>query len=176
MRLFIRLSQNLTNWTGEVTGPLVIAITFVLVWEVLLRYVFHSPTIWAHEVSGFLYGAYFLLGGAYTLNRRAHVNVGIFYDNFPPRVRAIVALVTWALFYLFCGVLLWRSGQAAWVAVLRMEYSSTAWGPPTWPIKLIVPLAAGLMLLEGLTKTINDLYIAIKGHELVVKTEKRGGV
>jgi len=166
VRFFVRVVQNLSDWTGKIVSVLIFPMIFILVWEVLLRYVFNSPTIWAHETSEFFYGAYFLLGGAYVLYWGSHVNVGIVYDRFPLRLRAIVDLLTWMFFYFFCGVLAWRGGEVAWLAVVRMEYSHTPWGPPVWPIKLTIPLAAGLILLQGLTKTINDLYTAIKGRGL----------
>jgi TRAP-type mannitol/chloroaromatic compound transport system permease small subunit len=143
----------------------------VLVWEVFMRYVFNQPTIWAHELSALLYAVFFLIGGAYTLRWNAHINVDVLYVRLSPRSRAILDLVTWLLFYFFCGVLFWQGCQAGWKSFLRMERASTVWEPYIWPVKLCIPLAAFLMLLQGITKTIKNLHLACTGRELLLKNK-----
>lgn len=167
VRAFITFIDNLNDWVGKIFGFLIYPIVFILVYEVVMRYAFDSPTIWAHETSCFLFGAHFILGGAYALRWGAFVNIEVLYERFPLRTRAIVDLFTWILFYMFCGVLLWRSVPWAWASVSVLEYSESVWGPPIWPIKLTVPVAATLVLLQGLTKTIKDFYTAVTGRELV---------
>ncbi len=85
---------------------------------------------------------------------------------------AIVDLFTWLTFYLFLVVLLWRGWEAAWVSVSRWECTYSMWGPPLWPLRLTIPLAAALVLLQGLTKTISDFYTAVTGHKLRVEAVK----
>jgi len=177
VKFFIRLVDNLNDLTGKIVAMFIIPMVFILVYEVFMRYVLNAPTIWAHETAEFFYGTHFMLGGAYCLRWQAHVHIEILHDRIPLRVRAILDLFTWVLFYLYCGYLMWESGYAAWISVARMQLSHTVWAPPIWPIKLIIPLAAGLILLQGLTKTIGDLYIAITGRELISKAERlREGV
>ena len=165
---FIRFVDNLNHWQGKIVSFFIYPIMLILVYEVVMRYVFASPTIWAHETSCFLYGAHFILGGAYALRWRAFVKIEILYERFPLRTRAIVDLFTWILFYIFCGVLLWKSAPWAWASVRVLEYSQSTWGPPIWPIKLTIPLAAVLILLQGLTKTTKDFYTAITGREAII--------
>lgn len=169
VRFVIGFVDNLNDALGTIIGVLVLPMTLILVWEVTLRYGFNSPTRWAHETSEFLYAAHFLLAGAYCLRRGSHVNVGILYNRFPSRVRAIVDLVTWLFFYLFLGVLLWKGLVAGWASVAVMEVTQSAWGPPYWPIKLTIPLAAVLMLLQGLRKTIGNIFLAITGREFIAE-------
>ena len=122
----------------------------VLVYEVVMRYGFNSPTIWAHETSCMLYGAHFILGGAYALRHNAFVNVEVFYIKFPKRVKAIVDLFTWTMFYAFVGVMLWKSLPWAWESLKVNEFSDSTWGPLLWPIKWTIPIAAVFMLLQGI--------------------------
>lgn len=143
----------------------------VLVWEVFMRYVFNQPTIWAHELSALFYAVFFLIGGAYTLRWKAHISVDVLYVRLSPRSRAILDLITWLLFYFFCGVLLWQGSQAGWKSFLRMERASTVWEPYVWPVKFCIPLAALLMLAQGLTKTISDFYLIFTGRNLFPKNE-----
>ena len=165
IRRFIRLVDNLNDWVGRIFSLLVVGMMLVLVWEIVLRYVFDAPTKWAHETSQFFFGGFFLLGGGYLLRWRGHVNVEIIYRRFSLRRRAILDLLTWALFFLFCGVLVWKTAGSAWVSVQRMEYSISTWGPPVWPIKLVIPIAAFLMLIQGLAIYIGNIYTAITGRE-----------
>lgn len=164
---FIDHVNKLNDWVGKIFGFLVYPIMIVLVFEVVMRYAFNRPTFWAHETSCMLYGAHFLLGGAYALSKDAFVNVEVFYQSFRPRVRAIVDLFTWTMFYAFVGTLLWKSIPWAYASLKLGENSESVWGPPLWPIKFTVPVAAALMLLQGMTKTIKDLYLALTGRELV---------
>jgi len=155
---------------------MVLAMMLVLVWEVLMRYGFNAPTLWAHETSQFFFGAHFILGGAYALRWRSHVNIDILLTRLSPRVAAIVDLFTWLLFYLFCGFMLWRGWEAACLSIARWEHTESPWGPPLWPLRLTIPLAAALVLLQGLTKTTKDFYTAITGRRLVTEVIEKAEV
>ena len=167
--------EKLNDRMGKLVAFLVYPTMLVLVYEVMMRYAFGRPTIWAHETSCMLYGAHFILGGAYALRHNAFVNVEVFYMKFPKRVKAIIDLFTWTMFYAFVGTLLWKSIPWAYASLRVGEYSESVWGPPLWPIKLTVPLAAFLMLLQGMTKTIKDLHFALTGRELITAAEDSTG-
>lgn len=158
---FMRFIDALNDREGKIFAFLVYPMWALLVFEVVMRYGLNSPTIWSHECCGFIYGTHFVLGGAYALRYGAHVNVEIFYNRFPVRTRAILDLFTWILFYILCAALIWKGGAIAWHSVSVLEHSDTVWGPPIWPIKLIVPLGAALMALQGVVKTIKDIYTVI---------------
>ena len=168
---FISVVDFINDGIGRIISFLVYPMIGVLVWEVFMRYLFNQPTIWAHELSALFYAVFFLLGGAYTLRWNAHINVDVLYVRLSPRSRAILDLITWSLFYFFCGVLLWQGSQAAWKSFLRLERASTVWEPYVWPVKFCIPLAASLMLLQGFSKTIRDLYLIFTGRDLVSKNE-----
>jgi TRAP-type mannitol/chloroaromatic compound transport system permease small subunit len=171
IKRLISVVEFINDGIGRTISFLVYPMIGVLVWEVFMRYLFDQPTIWAHELSALFYAVFFLLGGAYTLRWKAHINVDVLYVRLSPRSRAILDLVTWLLFYFFCGVLLWQGSQAAWKSFLRLERASTVWEPYIWPVKFCIPLAAFLMLLQGCTKTISDLYLVFTGRELPAKHE-----
>jgi TRAP-type mannitol/chloroaromatic compound transport system permease small subunit len=166
---FIRLVDNINDWLGQIILFFVYVMMFVLVYEVVMRYVFGRPTVWAHELSLFFFGPHFMLAGAYAFRWRGHVNIEVFYDRFPLRTRAIVDLFVWTLFYIFMAVMLYHGGQRAWHSVMVMETSGSAWDPPIWPVMLTIPLSVALMLLQGLTKTIKDAYTAVTGRELIAE-------
>lgn len=161
---FFSAVDRLNDVVGKAVSFLIYPMIAILAWEVTQRYLFNAPTIWAHELSALLYAVFFLLGGAYTLRWNAHISVDVLYARLPPRARAILDLATWTLFYVFCGVMLWQGGQAAWKSFLRMERASTVWEPYVWPVKCVIPLAALLLLLQGFTKTVKDLHLALTGR------------
>lgn len=176
LKLFIRAVDNLNDKVGSIVCLMILPMMLVLGWEVFMRYGLNAPTFWAHETSQYFFGAHFILGGAFALRWGSHVNVEIFYGLLSPRKKAIVDLFTWLLFYLFCGFMLWRGWEAAWLSITRWERTYSFWGPPLWPLRLTIPVAAALVLLQGLTKTANDVYTAVTGQKLVVEVTERAKV
>jgi TRAP-type mannitol/chloroaromatic compound transport system permease small subunit len=165
LRFFEKAVSKLNDWVGRIVSFAILPITMVIVYEVVMRYAFNRPTLWAHELSCFFFGAYFILAGGYVLRLDAHIRVGVFYDHLPRRVKAVVDLFTWVLFYVFCGVVLWKGVIMASFSVSVREYMPTPWGAPVWPLRLTVPAGALLLLLQGVTKTISDFFTAITGAE-----------
>lgn len=167
IKFCLRIIDRISEWSGKSVSFLVIAIMGITVWEVVLRYVFNAPTIWAFDAAYLIFGAYGVLGGAYTLYLKGHVNVDILYGRLPLRARAIVDVVTSTFFFFFCGLLLWKGGVMAWDSLKIMEHASSAWSPPVYPIKLTIPIGASLLLLQGMAKFIRDLIVAVTGKEEV---------
>jgi len=161
------LIDSISEWSGKIIRWLIFPMMLVVVLGTVLRYGFNSPTVWAQETSQMLFGAFFLLGGACALRYREHVNMDIVYSRFPPRIRAIVDVFTAVLFFLVCGSLLWKGGEMAWFSVLKLEYSTSPWHQPLYPLRLVLPIAAFLILLQGLAKFIRDLNVAIVGGKTV---------
>jgi len=135
-----RQGQRFERKAGEYVDLFMTAVLFL---EVMLRYVFSSPTIWAHELTVHFFGAYSVLAGAYVLLHNEHIRVDIIYDRFSPRGRAIIDSVTYLLFFLFIVALLRYGIMTAWRAVeLRQTVSPSPWGSPIWPLKITIPIAA----------------------------------
>jgi len=156
--------DGLSSWSGKLVSMLIFPMIAILMYEVVSRYGFNSPTLWAHEITRYIYGAHFMLGGAYTLYLGAHVNVDIFYSRFSPRVRATVDLVTYLLFFLFGAVLLWYGSSMTWRSIILWETSATPLHAPFAPLKAIVPAAAFLILLQGIARYIRNIF-TITGRE-----------
>ena len=165
MKKFMTVIDRMNELIGKAVSFLILILIGVIVYEIFVRYVLNSPTIWAHEVSQMVYGAYVILLGGYLQQRKGHVNVDILYQRFKPRTRAIIDLFTWLLFFAFCGVILVKGGEMAWDSFLYRETDSTVFAPPIYPLKMLIPLGAFLLLLQGLVKYIGDLKLAITGKE-----------
>ncbi len=155
----------ISEGVGKVSAFLILALSLVIGYEVVLRYGFNHPTIWAHETSVMIFGAYFILGGAWVLSVRGHVNMDVVYGRLSPRKKALIDLITFWFFVLFCAVLVWKGGEAAWYTIKTWQHSETVWSPPIGPIKLMLPIGAFLLLLQGVAKFVRDAITLVKGRE-----------
>ncbi len=149
--------DKINEWIGRIVSFMVPIIIGITVYEVVLRYVFNSPTIWVHETSDHLFAFSFLLGGAYTFSQGGHVKVDVLYNHLSTRSKAVLDICTSFFFFLFICLLLWKGGEMAWESVRLLERSQTPWGPYVFHVYLAVPFAALLMLLQGLAFLIRDV-------------------
>ena len=154
---FMRAITRLNDVVGRYAAFLILPIFGLLLLEVGLRYLAGAPMVWTGELAQMLFGAYALLAGGYLLVHGGHANVDILHGALSPRARAGVDVATSVLMFAFLGALLWFASSIAWESVARQETSMSAWNPPVWPLKLLVPIGVLLLLLQGIAKLIADL-------------------
>lgn len=157
--------DTLSDRIGHLVAFLIPLLAGVEVYEVVARYVFNAPTIWACELSSMLFGVFVLLGGAHALRRNGHVNMDIIYSRLTLRGKAWLDILTFPLFLAFIGVLIWKGWESAWRSILLLERDSTQWAPPLYPFKLMLPFGCLLLLLQGLAKLIRDIATLIGKEE-----------
>ena len=162
----LRFIDNLSDKSGKVISPMIYVVLGTLVFEVFARYLFNRPTIWAHETSTFFYGAYFMLGAAYCLRHEGMITVDIIHRRLPRRIQALLNMITFVFFLAVCLVLLWLGGKDAIYSWKVWEHTNTTWEPPLYPLKTVVPVAAFLLLLQGVARFIRDASIAFTGKEI----------
>ncbi|MFP4571733.1 MAG: TRAP transporter small permease subunit [Desulfobacterales bacterium] len=160
---FLRLVDGLNDWLGRILSYVVLVMFVLVISEVVRRYVLNSPTVWGQELTQLLFGMYVFLSGGHILRWGGHVNVDIIYTKLGVRTRALLDIITSVLFFLFCGMLLIYGGQFAGESILFWEHSISAWGPPLWPFKLMIPVGAGLLVLQGIAKLIRDIQTLATG-------------
>ena len=163
---FLHGIDAINERAGKAISLLVVCMTGILCWEVILRYAFNAPTIWAHEVSCHIFAAYSVLGGAYVLLVNEHVRSDVVYARFSPRGRAIFDLVTFPLFFMLLGIILVEGVPMALSSIEVREVTVSFLHSPVYPIKTCIPIAAFLMLLQGLAHFIRALALVITGREL----------
>lgn len=162
----------LNDWLGKILALFVLLLFALVMKEVIGRYFFNAPSVWGQELTQLLFGTYVFLSGGHVLRWGGHVNVDLVYNKFNIRTRALIDITTSALFFLFCGMLLYYGGQLAWESISYWEHSVSAWGPPIWPFKLMIPVGAGLLLLQGIAKLVRDIYILVTGSPYSPKSPK----
>jgi len=156
----------ISEWTGKIVSKLILPIIGLMVFDVVMRYFFNAPLFWAHHTSLYMHATFSLLAAGYCLRHRAHVRVDIIYRRFSRRKQAILDVLTAGLFFLFIVILL-REGYLGFVESWRLQETGiAAWRVVLWPVKLVVPIAAALLLLQGLAKFSRDFFYAVSGREL----------
>jgi TRAP-type mannitol/chloroaromatic compound transport system permease small subunit len=164
----IRFIDNISIWSGKIIAWLILPMVAGLVYEVVARYMFSAPTEWAYDMTYMLYGSFFMLGSAFTLQRKGHIRTDILYANWSPRRQGIVDAVCYALFF-FPGLIAFAivSWDFFWVALQRGERIVTSpWMPIVYPFKGVLPAAMLLLLLQGFSEFLKSMHAAIKGEWL----------
>lgn len=170
----IRVIDWINDRAGNFLSLFVLIIFGLLLVEVIRRYLLNSPTVWGNELSQMLFGTYVVLSGGYILRWGGHVNVDILYSRLSRKTQAKLDIITSFLFFMFCVMMVYYGGSLAWESLSTFERSQSAWNPPIYPVKLTIPLGAGLLLLQGIAKLMRDILIVVKGedYEAVAVHEK----
>ncbi len=153
---FIYGIDQLNKSVGHAFAWCIIILTFGTSYEVFVRYILNDPTSWAFDLSYIMYGALFIMAGAYTLSRNGHVRGDVIYRLWPERVQAGLDLVLYFLFF-FPGVVAlviagWGYGTDA-LRLLEVSVNSPI-GVPIWPLKMLIPVAGVLLTLQGIAEVL----------------------
>jgi TRAP-type mannitol/chloroaromatic compound transport system permease small subunit len=115
-----------------------------------------------------IYGAMFMLGAAYTLHRGSHIRTDFLYQNWPVRVQALVDAACYVLlFFPGIAIFLWIGTEFAWQSYLRDERSvGSSWMPVIYPLKIVLPIATAMLLLQGVAELLKCVYAIRTGQWL----------
>jgi TRAP-type mannitol/chloroaromatic compound transport system permease small subunit len=158
---FSRWIARINITVGEFVAYWSIIAVFVYYYEVIVRYVFNSPTNWAHEGMFLMFGMQYLLAGGFCLRENAHVRVDVIYMHFSHRTKALVDVITSAFFFIFVVTLLVTGWIFFYDSFSINEVSFTEWGIQYYPIKFALPLGAILIMLQGIARLLEDIHILL---------------
>jgi len=160
--------DSISVWSGKVVAWMIIPMVASLVLEVVARYFFNAPTIWASDLSTILYGGFFMLGAAYALERQQHIRTDFLYEKWTTRTKGIVDSVLYiTLYFPGLGIFLWIGWGYAVQSVKQQErIINSPWMPYIWPLKLAIPIATLLLLIQGVSELLKSVYAARTGIEL----------
>ncbi len=163
---WIKYIDGISEWTGTAAAWLVVPLTLVVVYEVGMRDFFNLPSKWGYDVCWMLYGAMFMIGGAYTLRHKGHVRIDIVYNVMSPRTQQIFDSVVYAVFFLFVSIVFTWDGIkfAAKAWIVGEKLSTSTWLFPSGIIKTVIPVAYFLLSLQSLAEMIRSLSSLRKGE------------
>ena len=148
--------EGLSIWVGRAFGWCILILTLSVSYEVFMRYVLNSPTVWAFDMMIQMYGALFLMAGPYALAQDTHVRGDVLYRLFSKKWQARLDFLLYLLFF-FPGILAlfwygWEIASDSW------RYKEVSWNSPAriqiYFFKTLIPLAGALMLLQGVAELI----------------------
>jgi TRAP-type mannitol/chloroaromatic compound transport system permease small subunit len=162
-RIALATIDKVSEWTGKLVSLFIPLMVVIIGFEVVARYIFNRPTIWAHELTMMFFTALVMLSGASVLRHGAHVNMDLVYSRLSPRAKGVLDMVSSILFFLFCGVLFWEGTKMALRSLSLGEHSGTFWNPPVYLIRCVIPVGALLIILQGLAKFVRDTFTVVVG-------------
>jgi TRAP-type mannitol/chloroaromatic compound transport system permease small subunit len=154
MLAYIGVVDRISTAIGKAFGWYILIMTFGTSYEVFVRYVLDDPTVWNYDLSYNMYGALFIMAGAYTLSRNAHVRGDVVYRLWKPKTQAAIDLLLFIIFF-FPGVFA--------LTLAGYRYAGESWhyqevsifSPadiPIFPLKTLIPVAGATLLAQGLAE------------------------
>jgi TRAP-type mannitol/chloroaromatic compound transport system permease small subunit len=166
MQKLLLFIDKLSTFVGQAFSWLIIALTLLISWEVFSRYALDNPHAWAFDAMIMLYGTLFMMAGAYTLSKNGHVRGDVLYGFFQPRTQASLDLLLYIVFFVPGVIALTYAGYfyAAESWAINEHSNITADGPPVYPFKTVIPLAGGILLLQGIVEIVRCIVCLRQGY------------
>jgi len=166
MTRILHFIDSLSAWFGKAFAWCIVILTFSTCYEVFVRYVLNAPTVWAFDMSVQMYGALFMMCGAYALSQGAHVRGDVLYRLLPKKTQAKIDFVLYILFLMPGALALIFYGYG--FASDSWFYKEVSWSSPAriqiYYFKTLIPIGGLLVLLQGIAEAVRCL-ICIKTGE-----------
>jgi TRAP-type mannitol/chloroaromatic compound transport system permease small subunit len=166
MQKLLLTIDKISTFVGKTFSWLIVTLTFLVTYEVFSRYALSAPHAWAFDAMIMMYGALFMMAGAYTLSKNGHVRGDVLYGFFPPRMQATIDLTLYIVFFLPGVAALCYAGfiYAGESWGIREHSNITVDGPPIYPFKAIIPVAGFFILLQGIVEIVRCIRCLKDGH------------
>lgn len=159
MTRILHFIDSLSAWTGKAFAWCILILTLSTCYEVFVRYALNAPTVWAFDMSVQMYGALFMMAGAYALAQNAHVRGDVVYRLLPIRVQAGIDLVLYIIFFMPAVFALTYYGYG--FASDSWFYKEVSWSSPSriqiYFFKTLIPVSGILLLLQGIAEIVRCL-------------------
>ena len=163
MKKYINFIDQLSIKVGKSFSWCILILCLGTCYEVVMAYAFNKPTLWNFDFSLQMYGAIFMMAGAYTLSTEAHVRGDVIYRLFPTKVQAWIDLVLYFIFF-FPGILA-LAFYGYEYAALAWKIKETSWNSPAqiqiYMAKSMIPLSGTLLTIQGISEVFRAI-ICIK--------------
>ena len=160
VKSYVRNVDAFNRRVGRATMYLILVMMGILLYSSVSK-TFLLPSMWTLEMAQFVMAAYYLLGGAYSLQMDSHVRMDLVYGRWSPKTKATVDAVTIILLFVYLGFLLYGSISSTTYAFRFNETSYSSWSPYMAPIKVIMTIGIFLTLLQTTSIFLKDLAVAI---------------
>ena len=154
MKAYINFADQFVVWIGRSFAWGIFILTAAVMYEVIMRYFFNAPTLWAFDFTIQMYGAVFMMGGASAMSTKTHVKADMYYNRLSEKRQAILDLILFICFYAPGVFALTYAGyfyaKKAWIV------HETSWNSPAqiqiYFSKSLIPIAGLLLLIIGISE------------------------
>jgi C4-dicarboxylate transporter DctQ subunit len=143
--------------TAYFSGTLIIILMLSIVYEVVMRYFFNSPTSWVIDFSGYMQYAIVMLGAAWVLKRNGHTKIDILSVQLRGKKETILNAITSSIGFLTCAVFFWEGLTATWEAYQRHEFLYREVEIPVAPLFVVFPISFFLLCIQFAREIYNYL-------------------
>ena len=166
----IRTIDRFTEASGYLFIIVIIPLVLANVVEVFARYVLRAPTSWALDVTTMSYAALFMLGAAPALLKGAHVRTDMLWERFSSRKKGMIYSLALLIFFLPTMAVLFSISIDDFLYSVSIDErsSSGAWTPILWPLRGMIPLAALMLFVQGISELMKSLWAWRTGEFLTV--------
>ena len=161
---FVRFIDRLNYRVGRFAMYLLFVLMAILMWSTVTKAV-STPSLWTLEMAQFVMVAYYILGGPYSMQMGSHVRMDLIYARFTHKGQALTDIFTVFCLMFYLGVMLYGAFDSTVYAFEMGERNPSAWRPVLWPLKSIITLAFGLMLLQSVAILIRDVA-TLRGEKI----------
>jgi TRAP-type mannitol/chloroaromatic compound transport system permease small subunit len=164
----VRALDSISITSGKIVAWLIIPMVASLVYEVIARYLFNAPTEWAYDMTFMLYGTFFMLGAAYTLQKKGHIRTDSFYSAWSVKRQGWTDTACYLIFF-FPALIAFLVVTWDYFAISYAQHErivTSPWMPIVYPFKFVMPLATALLLLQGISEFIKSVYAGLRGEWL----------
>lgn len=165
MTTFVRIVDRFNYLIGRVMMYGIFALMGVLMWSTISKQAFIIPSFWTLEVAQYILVAYYLLGGAYSIQLGANVRMDLFYSTWSTRKKAWVDSITIFVLIFYLSVMLYGGIESTQYAIKYQEHSPSMWRPLMWPIKSMMCFGIFMMLLQAISELFKDIA-TLKGKPI----------
>ena len=166
MRGFIHFADTLSTSVGKAFSWCIVILMGGTCYEVFMAYALNAPTLWNFDFSLQMYGAIFMMAGAYTLCTEAHVRGDVIYRLFSQRTQAWIDVVLYFIFF-FPGVIA-LAFYGYEYAALAWKIKETSWNSPAqiqiYMAKSLIPAAGILLVIQGISEVCRAIICIQTGH------------
>ena len=140
--------DQISEFAGKLAAWLFFLIAAMITFEVVARYVFLAPTIWAEEMSQFFQIWATYLAAAYVLKHKKLITIDSVVSKFSPKIQWFFDLFALLFIATFCAVAIFYGSKILIESIQIGRATSTMLSVPKWMTESAIPVGFGLLLLQ----------------------------
>ena len=146
--------DKIVKYSGYLASALFIAIGFIVSYEVIMRYLFNSPTIWVNEVSRFLQIWATYLALTYSFHKQDFIRITVIYDRLNETGKKILDFISFIFIIIFSSFVVYYGWLIAYDSLKVGRTSSTILDVPSFLTELAIPLCFAFLVIRVILEAI----------------------